>query len=422
MNIMWITAMKIGSDFDFENAMSNIRSSGAWIMNMASRLAVDEKINEFHIISINKFNKVSEKKKNKFTIYGIKANPMNFVERRKIHYDALKIIRNVNPDLIDIQGIEFVFSDVEYPCCLIHTIQGIPFELYKYQLMQYKLRYKSLRWNSIKGFCTLRFLWIQNILMHCRAKIGKKIISQEGYYIGRTEWDKAIVENYNSLSKYHSVNRILRDEFYHHRWDIKRAKNNVLFTIGFSSINKGFDIFIDALNIVVKNYPDIKVYVLGDINCNPICGKWYDRYIANKISKYDLGKNLEFVGNSNAMEICNYLLMSRVFVSPSVNENSSNAIGEAQMLGVPVIAAFTGGNTSYVKHEYSGLLYNPWDENMCAHEIIRVLEQNDLCEELSMNEYMVSHERHDYNKAIDDLKEAYNIFYEDYSKKTREIR
>jgi glycosyltransferase involved in cell wall biosynthesis len=65
-------------------------------------------------------------------------------------------------------------------------------------------------------------------------------------------------------------------------------------------------------------------------------------------------------------EMKEQFLNCSVFVCPSIVENSPNAIGEAMLLGVPVIAAAVGGIPSLIHDGKTGLLYEPGNINDLA--------------------------------------------------------
>lgn len=406
MHVAWVTSVKIDPDSGLDVAMDEFRESGGWILTMASGLMSDVRISKLSIISVNSSNKSFEKDFKDLKVFAIKENPMNFLSKHKIIDRVEDVINKIKPDIIDVQGIEFMFSNVKTQRCIVRTIQGLPSELIKYQKMQ-NLGLKSIEYASFISLFTLRNFWIQNLFLAKRANLSKKILLKGGHFIGRTDWDRAIVQNTNLTSSYHKVNRILRPDFYKEIWDISKVQKNAIFTINFSSLNKGFDVFIDSVEILVKYIPNLIVYVPGNINNKIITGKWYDRYISAKIKRKNLEKNFVFLGSLNAAEMVKYLLISKVFVSPSLNENSSNAIAEAQLIGIPVVAAFTGGNSTYIKHEKTGLMYSPWDPYMCACAVLQFMNSDDLCMQVSQNEHKVASERHNRNDAVKELVKAY---------------
>jgi glycosyltransferase involved in cell wall biosynthesis len=88
-------------------------------------------------------------------------------------------------------------------------------------------------------------------------------------------------------------------------------------------------------------------------------------------------------------------LRARIFVSPSIIENSSNSVCEAQLLGTPVIASNVGGMMNLIEHRRTGLLYRFEETDLLADYICELLGDDDLCRRLSQAERETAQARHD---------------------------
>ena len=98
---------------------------------------------------------------------------------------------------------------------------------------------------------------------------------------------------------------------------------------------------------------------------------------------------------------------SHVFVCPSAIENSPNSVGEAQLIGTPVVASYVGGTMDMVEHNYSGLLYRYEETSMLAYNICKLFENSKICERLSKNGKTEAQKRHDKQINASTL---YNIY------------
>ena len=67
-------------------------------------------------------------------------------------------------------------------------------------------------------------------------------------------------------------------------------------------------------------------------------------------------------------------LCSHVFLSPSSIENSPNSVGEAMLLGMPVVSSDVGGVRNMLEPEKEGLLYAAGDTVALADCICRVFD------------------------------------------------
>jgi glycosyltransferase involved in cell wall biosynthesis len=96
-----------------------------------------------------------------------------------------------------------------------------------------------------------------------------------------------------------------------------------------------------------------------------------------------------------------------VFVLPSENENSPNALAEAMVSGMPVIATRVGGIPSMVEDGQTGLLV-PWgDPASLAEKMAWLLAHPEERERLGQNACRVARARHAPQTVADETVQAY---------------
>ena len=115
--------------------------------------------------------------------------------------------------------------------------------------------------------------------------------------------------------------------------------------------------------------------------------------------------NVEFHGRVNGKTIREQLLNSDVYVHPSFIENSSNAIAEAMMMGVPTIAQYVGGNPSMLRDD-SGLLVAPNEPYMLAFSLMRMCDRK-VAEGYSRRSIELAKRRQDTLQTVNTLIEIY---------------
>lgn len=208
----------------------------------------------------------------------------------------------------------------------------------------------------------------------------------------RTCWDSACCKAINPDINLRFCNETLRAPFYEGPgWSYETMNKHTIFVSQYYSAIKGFFKMLEALKIIKEKYPDTVVMVTGADPFDRPSGfvnrirknSAYYNYIKKLIDKYNLKDNVRFLGNLDADEMKEVYSHCNVFVSPSSIENSPNSVGEAMILGVPVISSDVGGVTSMVTHGEEGLLYPYSEVEMLASYVSMIFESRDLACRLS---------------------------------------
>ena len=308
-----------------------------------------------------------------------------------------QILRLVEPDVIHIFGSEYVHSNSMTRACLeigcinnvLLSIQGL--------VSVYAKHYTTgipLFW---KYYVTLRDFVYDNTGIYVgqrdfrkRGIIEENTIKKLKHISGRTDWDKACVFHINPDAEYHYCNETLRKSFYEHKWRLKNCIRHSIFISQGNYPVKGLHFMLEALPLILKHFPDTMVYVGGSDVVN-LEANWkgsllresYGRYLLSLIKKYKLQNNIRFVGVLDETSMCNNFLSAHVFVSASTIENSPNSLGEAMILGVPVVSSDVGGVRNMIKHDEEGFIYQHDAPYMLAYYVMRIFLDDDLAERFS---------------------------------------
>lgn len=327
------------------------------------------------------------------------------------------IIRETEPDVIHLMGSEYPHSLLIYSVCemlgiqnrVVLSIQGLISkcaEIYSFGVPKY-----------VKLGLTICDVYKKESIRHREREFFErgiyeiKLIEKVSNIIGRTDWDKRICKSINPIINYYYNGEILRDCFYtNEEWKLDNCKRKLIFIPQASYPLKGFHIFLEALAEVVKKIPDAKVIVGGLSPChsNPIKRNSYGYYISSLLKKKNLENYVTFVGRMSAEMMKHCYLQANVVVISSVLENSSNAIGEAMILGVPVVASNVGGTDSIIDDSVNGLLYPITEPYTMATQIIEILNDGSLANQLSRNALKKGYKLHNPQKNISELLEIYN--------------
>ena len=149
------------------------------------------------------------------------STPINDIENR-----ISDIIKNVNPDLVHIEGTEFLHALAAMNVCeelklkSVTSMQGILDGYYNYQcgLLQIDdLLFSKDNFMSGLLLHLRKTRWYKKRLAH-----EKQVIEKSRNILGRTTWDRAHSYTLNPNARYYTCNRNLRVPFYAHEWGCRR--------------------------------------------------------------------------------------------------------------------------------------------------------------------------------------------------------
>lgn len=325
--------------------------------------------------------------------------------------DLLWIISECKPDLIHIHGTEIPYGllakKTKIP--IVISLQGFISECYNLVLGDIALpvwsKEKTLKEYILKNsFIDMHNQWYQN--SDCEIET----VRVNKYFIGRTQFDRHFVAKHNAAAIYFSGNELLRDEFYNKKWDLQKINRHSIYSSSFTNPLKGFHILLRAAGLLIQEFPDLNITVPGILTekmSSRIFGNSYFRMIRKLIDTNHLEKHIKFAGKLEGKEITSILQHTHLFALPSLMENSSNALGEAQITGIPCVASDCGGTPSIIKDGENGLLFSKGDAYELATQIRKVFLNDQLAEKLSTAARLNGSEFHSRSKILSQYSSIY---------------
>lgn len=390
MKILWI----VNTIFPYPNKeLGNSNSPfGGWLIGLLNNIKNNKDI-KLAIATTYRGNEL--KRYNDGTcIYYLLPCKNNLKYNKSLEKYWKKINEEFKPELVHIHGTEYAHPLSFQRACPktknIVSIQGLVSIISNYYLAN--MKYEDI----IKNITYRDIIKRDNIIKEQRKfyKRGNneiQIIKNSDAIIGRTTWDYANTYAIANQEKYYYCNETLRDVFYDSNWNINKIEKKSILVSQAGYPIKGFHILLEAVNILVKKYPDIKVYVAGPniIDTSSFYKKnkigSYGKFIKRKINAYKLNNNIVFLGLLNDEQMLNRMIHSNVYVQASSIENSSNALGEAMLIGMPCVASYVGGTPDMIKDREEGLLYPFGDYGVLAYYISRVFDNDELALKLGKN-------------------------------------
>ena len=130
----------------------------------------------------------------------------------------------------------------------------------------------------------------------------------------------------------------------------------VVSFLGRLVLEKGLDVFSDAIDAARASGAQVKVLAIGD---GPARGYFQERL-----------PDAIFTGQLTGADLAVALASSDVFLNPSITETFGNVTLEAMACGLPVVAAAASGATSLVQDKVTGRLARPGDIDSFAGALV----------------------------------------------------
>lgn len=391
MKVLWITNVELP---DAANSRGNNVVVGGW---MHQTLNYIKNSIELYVAAC-----VSEK------YDWIEINSVNYCgftpEVDEVDFE--RIIESIDPDCIHIWGSEYNHSyyvtkaarNLSKIECTVLSIQGLVsvYAEHYYDGLPPELIHRR----TLKEFFGRRNIAQEKKMMELQGQTEISTFQMLENCIGRTDWDYACAKQMNPQIEYHFCGEILRESFYVNRWKYEECDKEVIFFSQAHYPIKGLHIMLRALPIIKEYYPAVVLRIVGNNPQKKAIFKRssYEKYICNLIHDNDLSNSIEWLGQLSENEMMLNYKKANVFVCSSSIENSSNSIGEAMLVGTPIVASDVGGIKSFMEHEKEGMLYHSTAVYMLADNVIRIFNSRSLAIQLGNN----AHERAKKYHCIED--------------------
>ena len=107
-----------------------------------------------------------------------------------------------------------------------------------------------------------------------------------------------------------------------------------------------------------------------------------------------------------------------MFVLGSSIENSPNSLGEAQLLGVPVIASYVGGTCDMMPDGLQDYLYRFEEIEMLSNKVCQIFEAPQSWSHIQEFEITTASQRHSKEKVREQTLEMYKEIISRENKET----
>lgn len=394
--ILWFSNVAIN--------FNEVSGSGNWVLTLLNEIILKDEY-DLHVAFHDRgVKKMISTHKNGITIHKIPFETgknkllkliyswfkIDSYQKASQHYDS--IINSINPNIIQIFGLESPFIRIlkKHNENVVVHIQGF---LPSVSLKSY-LRYSNLELlmassfrSILKGNPTTK----RNMNNIRQLRLQDQIYDKVRYVFGRTDADRRWTKATMPSAHYFYCQEIMRDAFYQIEWKGYPEERTIIYTTIRDNSIKNVDIIYYTCLILEKYNKDFLFeWRIAGVSSSDI---------TPKIMKYRkvYPRSIVLLGSLDSQSIQKEMANSDLFVYPSAIENSSNAVQEAMLVGIPIIATHAGGLSSVITDKQTGILVQEGDPYALAGAIIEAI--------------------YDYDKTMDMAKECRNKAHATLSRK-----
>ena len=266
-------------------------------------------------------------------------NSTNFHSYNLIPTDIKKVIKKINPDIIQLHWIgqntvsikDFAVFNKPVIWRLSDMWPILDTEHYDLKKKKSKFLFDIDKYvfNLKKKYFSKKIVYIAPSKW-LKLKLDKSIITREN--------KKFVIPNVIDTSFWKPLkNKTINKKY--------NPNNKIIILFGATLIDdprKGFSFLLKSLKFLKLNY---QVNIFGNINNN----KFKEKILKNK--------NIKYLGNiTHDKELRDIYSASDIVVIPSLRDNSPNILFEANACGVPVVAFDNTGTKDFIIHKKTGWL------------------------------------------------------------------
>lgn len=407
MRVLWITNVPI--PLVAQDANLSITPYGGWLVQLADRIRETDEISLSMLFAQNEKKEEVTGRIDGIDYYGFYKG--RFAENKEKRYKEFKnFILSSQPDVIHIFGTEKEHSYIALQVCkelglenrVVTSIQGMVsvYAHHYYADIPLWVRYGYTIRDVIRGNSMQSKKQFER-----EGRREEYVLKHVQNVIGRTDWDEACTTRLNPKVHYYKNNETLRQSFYQNQWGYDRCKPHSIFCSQSTYPIKGIHYVLEALPEIIEAYPDTMLYISGEnLRKKPAyLLSLYQKYLLRTIKKSGLENHVVFLGPLQEKEMVKAYLGANVFVCPSSIENSPNSLGEAMLLGMPVVSSDVGGVKNMLVHNEEGYVYQHDAPYMMAYYIKKIFANTSDILEMTKRAQVHARKTHDPDKNASDL-------------------
>jgi N-acetyl-alpha-D-glucosaminyl L-malate synthase BshA len=331
---------------------------------------------EVHIITQINVEQLKGVEEEKFYVHSIKFKKIPLLGIMIFWIKVLFTLKKIKPDIIHAQNLDMGVGGV-----LAKLFLKIPYVVYGRGTDVYSP-------------------WI------FKKTISKIIIKNAGAAITLTEdmkkemtkiysRDISVIPNGLDINKFNNLSK----ENIRRSMNISNDEKIIIF-VGRLHPIKGVEYLIESMDFIRQNDVKTKLIIVGDG-----VGR---KKLEKLVNKFDLSKNVLFVGIISNEDIPKYLTLSDILVLPSLKEGFPNILLEAMASGLPIVATNVGGIPEIIKNGENGFLVEPKNPKAISEKVLSLFENNEI-RRMIIEKNREDAKKYNWENITEKLEEKYRV-------------
>ncbi|WP_321424542.1 glycosyltransferase [uncultured Bacteroides sp.] len=386
MKVLWITNGLFAHHFSLLNQEPKLSASGSWLY-AAYEAAKNSADIELHIATVSNRKDMLNGKYEGVSFYILPGGSIfDYDLESQANQNYWKeLAENIKPDILVSWGSEARFAYLAFKCFSNNTpkviyVQGVMNAIVGH--LDDGVPHKVLC-STLRDYVDKLNPKKKDKLFYNQTEIEKKLFKLADAAIVENDWCESQCKAMNPKIGVFYNKLPIKKDFYNCSWNIDKIDELSIFTNAGGVTYKGHHILFQALSIVKKTFPKVKLYIPGDNYLLHTKGfihrTGYYNWLHRIYNNNSLHENIIFTGVLSSQQMAERLAKSNLYVMPSMVENHSSSLIEALIVGVPCISSMVGGAASLVHHGEDALLYNSREHETLAGYIIKLLGDKEMC-------------------------------------------
>lgn len=306
------------------------------------------------------------------------------ISKRKIHSvnifwkkKVLKIIEEINPDVINIHGTEGNLQ-------VLGNNFDIPTVVWMQGLMNFVTKYQE---SSKYKY------WLEN---------ENKIITHQKHFITFPGEMEQFIKNHNPNAKFYNIYHP-NPEYAFDMFNLDITKTSDIIYAAEIVKRKGIEDFIEVTKRL-KSKLNIKSKIIGFTG-----NEEYLKHIKELIKSEELENNIEFVGYvEEHSDVLMEIKKSKILLLPTYVDTGPRAVAESMTIGTPVISYNVDGLPEMIENNASGILVECGNIEKLTNAVEELLTNKKKVNKIIVNAFQIALEKYSPHKVVEQLLQLYS--------------